>query len=442
MVYAGGKQTGEELTLRVLKPVAGSYLTSLWNHYAFKNNKAETNDAHSATHILSKYFTWVLLSLALCTAIYWAVVDPSKIMGSVTAMLIVACPCALLLTVTFTNGNLMRIFSNNGLFLRDATVIEQLAGIDHIVFDKTGTLTHKDTVDFICSVADMSSDTQAELSDSCKDILYNAVCSSNHPYSKALTAWLGERRKMVVNSWEEYPGKGIEATVNGNYVNVGSYDFLGFSHKFMDGETATVYVRINSKILLFNFVPVLREAVPSLISQLNRKYKLSLLSGDNEKQRNTLSKLFTGGNRLLFQQKPIDKLNYIESLQNNNEHVMMIGDGLNDAGALQQSNVGVTLADDINNFTPSCDAILDAKKFRLLPSLLKLSKASRGIIAFSFVISIIYNVVGLFFAMSARMQPMIAAILMPCSTLSIVLITSGLTTIIARFSGMSLKGDN
>ncbi len=141
IVYAGGKQKGEQLTIQVVKPVAGSYLTSLWNHYAFSRNKVEANDAASAIHLLSKYFTWILLSLALCTAIYWGFNDPAKIIGSVTAMLIVACPCALLLTATFTNGNLLRIFSNNGLFLRDATVIEQLSKIDHIVFDKTGTLT-------------------------------------------------------------------------------------------------------------------------------------------------------------------------------------------------------------------------------------------------------------------------------------------------------------
>jgi len=124
-----------------MKPVAGSYLTSLWDHFAFKKNKIQENKEKSIVHILSKHFTIILLSLALITTVYWAINDPSKIISSVSAMLIVACPCALLLSATFTNGILLRIFSANGLFLRNASVIEQMGKIDHIVFDKTGTLT-------------------------------------------------------------------------------------------------------------------------------------------------------------------------------------------------------------------------------------------------------------------------------------------------------------
>jgi Cu+-exporting ATPase len=117
----------------------------------------------------------------------------------------------------------------------------------------------------------------------------------------------------------------------------------------------------------------------------------------------------------------------------------MMGDGLNDAGALQQSNVGITLADDINNFSPSCDAILDASKFDKLPRLLALGQSGKRIIAFSFVISVVYNLVGLAISVQGHMAPMIAAILMPISTVSIVLITTGLSSIIARRLGLSLS---
>ena len=117
----------------------------------------------------------------------------------------------------------------------------------------------------------------------------------------------------------------------------------------------------------------------------------------------------------------------------------MIGDGLNDAGALQQSNVGVTLADDINNFTPSCDAILDAKKLSSLPSILKLARSAQWIIRMSFAISIFYNLIGLYFATQGLLKPVSAAILMPCSTLSIVIITSGVSSLLAWRSGLTLK---
>ena len=431
IVYAGGKQVGEQLTIQIIKPVAGSYLTSLWNHHAFSKNKTEKNDAASAIHVLSKYFTWILLSLALCTAVYWAVYDSSKIIGSVTAMLIVACPCALLLSATFTNGNLLRIFSNNGLFLRDATVIEQLSNIDQIVFDKTGTITHSRDNHFNCS--------GHQLTEEDKDLLYAVICPSKHPYSKALATWLGHRKTKPFSAWKEVPGKGIDAIIAGNRIVVGSGVFVGIPREKLTEDKATVYIRINDKITSFHAHSVFRASIPAIIPLLDRRYKLSVLSGDNDKQKTILKDLFGEKSDLLFEQKPIDKLQYIEALQQDNKHVLMIGDGLNDAGALQQSNVGITLADDINNFTPSCDAILDAKKFELLPGILRLTKASSFIIGTSFIISIAYNIIGLFFAMQGILRPMVAAILMPCSTLSIVIISSGASSLIARVFGLSLK---
>jgi P-type Cu+ transporter len=431
MVYAGGKQVGEQITIQIIKPVAGSYLTSLWNHYAFSNNKAEKNNADSALHALSKYFTWVLLGLALITAIYWGINDPSKIIGSVTAMLIVACPCALLLSATFTNGNILRILSNNGLFLRDALVIEQLAKIDHIVFDKTGTVTEGSQNNFICS--------GHQLTDDEKNLLFSVISPSKHPNSKMLAGWLGTRQPVPISDWKEIPGKGLEAYYPDGKVLVGSGEFVGVAKETVTTDKATVYVRISDQVTSFHFLSVFRDSIPQIIPVLGQRYQLSLLSGDNDKQKALLEDLFGKRSDLLFGQKPIDKLHYIESLQQSQRQVMMIGDGLNDAGALQQSNVGVTLADDINNFTPSCDAILDAKKFSLLPSILRLAKSSRLIIGMSFVISIIYNIIGLWFAMQGLLKPMVAAILMPCSTISIVIITSGASSLIAKRLRLSLK---
>jgi len=433
IVYAGGRQVGDQLAIQVIKPVAGSYLTSLWNHHAFAKDKGEKNDAASAIHVLSKYFTWILLSLALIVGVYWAMHDPSKIVASVTAMLIVACPCALLLSATFTNGNLLRIFSNNGLFLRDATVIEQLGKTNTIVFDKTGTLTQSSSSHFICSGHQLTEDE--------KDLLYAVVSPSKHPYSKALAGWLGRRETWVCSAWEEVPGKGIEANIEGNKIMVGSGEFVGIPTDKIKQKNATVYILFNENITAFHILSNFRDAIPSLIPLLGRRYNLSVLSGDNDSQKSILNDLFEGKSELLFNQKPIDKLHYIESLQKEDKRVMMIGDGLNDAGALQQSNVGITLADDINNFTPSCDAILDAKRFALLPAILKLARASRYIIGFSFAISILYNIIGLFFAMQGKLRPMVAAILMPCSTLSIVIISIGVSSLVAYVIGLSLKSN-
>lgn len=420
-VYAGGKQKGEKLMVQIIKPVAGSYLTSLWNHNAFHKDKIDQNRRESVIHTLSKYFTLVLLILVAITAIYWAFNDTAKIIPSVTAMLIIACPCALLLAVTFTHGNLLRILSNNGLFLRDAFVIEQLGYINHIVFDKTGTLT-EDANNYTLTGDEF---TKEEIR-----AIYTVASSSKHPYSKALVKYLGKQDKVPVDDWKEYVGQGVYAKAEEFVVQIGSETFTNSRGRAT--ENAACYVRVDGKVAALNVTPQFRSSIPQIIPQLKKQYQLSLLSGDNSRQLAAMQELFNTDSRLLFEQKPIDKLQYIESLQQQGEKVIMMGDGLNDAGALQQSNVGITLAADINNFTPSCDAILDAKKFDRLPELLSLAKRGRWIINLTFAISIIYNIIGLSISMYGSMNPLIAAILMPASTITIVLITTGLSTLFAK----------
>jgi Cu+-exporting ATPase len=432
LVYAGGRQTGEQLVIKIVKPVASSYLTSLWNHYAFSKNKTEENDNKSAVHVLSRYFTVILFCLAIVTAIYWSCNDPSKIISSISAMLIVACPCALLLSATFTNGNILRLFSSNGFFLRDASVIEQLGKTDHIVFDKTGTITQGGNAHSVEYTGHRFSKEE-------KDLLYSVAMHSKHPNSRSLIEWLGNRNVVSLIDWKEVPGQGIEAFAGDIKILVGSADFTGIVPGTGNEEKGTVYVRINDKETVFHLKPELRKSVPTVVAHLNRNYKLSLLSGDNDRQKPVLQKMFGGKSELLFEQKPIDKLRYIEQLQQKGKVVAMVGDGLNDAGALQQSNVGITIADDVNNFTPSCDAILDASKFDLLPPIFKLAKTARIIIDTSFVISVIYNVIGLYFAMRGVLKPVVAAILMPCSTLSIVIITSSLSSLAAWRYGLNRK---
>jgi Cu+-exporting ATPase len=313
------------------------------------------------------------------------------------------------------------------LYLRDASVIEQLGKINHIVFDKTGTLT---------SGSNTMTATGHHLTDEEERWLYSVVSLSSHPYSVALAKHLAIHDRIAPEQWEEIKGAGLKATVCGNKVLVGSAAFTGSNASTGD---ANVYMRINDKVTAFHVLPAFRESIPEMVGALSHNYPLSLLSGDRDNQKIALSKIFGGNSDLLFEQKPVDKLSYIERLQESNKKVLMIGDGLNDAGALQQSNVGITLADDINNFTPSCDAILHATEFGKLPQLLRLAKASRQIINISFVISILYNIVGLYISVRGEMEPMIAAILMPLSTLSIVLVTTGISSLWAKQLRLSLS---
>ena len=135
---------------------------------------------------------------------------------------------------------------------------------------------------------------------------------------------------------------------------------------------------------------------------------------------------------LVFNQKPEQKLAYIEQLQQNGKNVMMIGDGLNDAGALAQSNVGLSISENVNVFSPACDGIMDASQFDKIGFFMKYSKNAMKTIYMSFGLSILYNIVGLSFAVTGNLSPLVAAIIMPLSTITIVSFVTIMSNFYAR----------
>ncbi|MBS1574973.1 MAG: heavy metal translocating P-type ATPase metal-binding domain-containing protein [Bacteroidetes bacterium] len=421
LVYAGGKQTGGNIEILVVKEVAQSYLTSLWSRDEFKK---EGNKQVSFVHVLSRWFTYIVFSIAFSAALYWKLHDPSHIWPAVTAIFIIACPCALLLSNTFTNGNILRILGRNHFYLRSAQTIESLAGITHVVFDKTGTLT-----------SNLEQDINYEgepLTELQKLKIATLANCSTHPLSRLLAKkFYGAAKGGTVEAFKEKAGEGIEGYVGDEIVKIGSM-------KFVTGKTdhspgTAVFVSFDNKLSgCFHFSNHYREGSPKLLKELRKKYSLSVLSGDNESEKANLRMLFGERATLLFYQKPESKLAYIKKLQSKGEKVMMIGDGLNDAGALKQSNAGIALSEQSNNFTPASDAIIDARRLTDLGKFIRLCRANKRIIEASFILSIVYNIIGLFFAVQGHLSPLIAAILMPSSSLTILLITFGSSGLIAR----------
>lgn len=408
-LFAGGRQMKEVIEMEVLSSVSQSYLTQLWSNDVF--TKKDARNYKTLTDTISRYFTPLLLLVAIVSFSIWIFMDVTTAFNVFTAVLIVACPCALALSAPFTLGNVLRIMGNRKLYLKNATVIEQMAKVDTIVFDKTGTITtnRKSEIYFEGNDPD-----EKECS-----FIKSLLRGSNHPLSRRLYDYLPQCSILPVDDFKEITGMGIQGTISGIFIRIGSAAFVG------DTSAPTmqthVYISINRNCIgRYVFTNSYRGGLTDLFYQLKDSYQLKVLSGDNEGERYALSKLLPSDIELIFNQKPEQKLQYIESLQQAGHNVMMVGDGLNDAGALAQSNVGIAISENVNVFSPACDGILDATQFSKISYFMKLSKKTIKTIKMSFTLSLLYNVVGLSFAVAGKLLPLTAAIIMPLSTITIV----------------------
>jgi Cu+-exporting ATPase len=422
-VFAGGRQIGSALEMVVHKEVSQSQLTQLWNENT--STEKSTSRIRSLIDQLSRNFTVAVLIIALLTAIYWYIVDPSIALMAFTSVLIVACPCAIALSMPFSFGAAMRFFGFHGFYLKNTDVVERLSHVDTVVFDKTGTITSNDHHEVT-----VLTDT---LSEAERIAVRSLARQSAHPLSKALFEWLQCESNANVVDYMEIPSSGIKGVVDGMAIRLGSAAFVLQQQEEAEVFASQIYISINGKFKARYAVRnSYRKGMEQIVSALGRDKELHLISGDNDAEHHYLTKIFGSENRLHFNMSPQQKLEYIAKLKVSRRHVLMIGDGLNDAGALYTSDVGISIADDIYQFSPACDAILEAARFDQLEQFIRFTRTSLNIVKTSYGISILYNLVGLAFAVQGLLSPIIAAILMPLSSITVVAFVTFTTRWAAR----------
>ncbi len=430
-MYAGGRHQGELIEIEIKKALNQSHLTQLWEQQAFKDPNHKTENWENFANTVGAYFTVVLLSLATVVGIYWFQQDPTKWQNAVVSVLVIACPCALAISYPFALGHGIRWMAKFNFFIKDIQAFERMSQVDAIVFDKTGTLTlHQD--------AEPKFKLIRELSSWETNIIYSMVNQSTHPLSRQLTHYFRSIQLDTtenLDSINEIPGKGIEATKNGIIFQVGHARFTGHAlakqQDFIRSDSQ-LFIRIGEEPIGFIEFPWQnREGIEYMIHALQANYDVYLLSGDKKNHAGSLLDWFPNETHYQFECSPLDKMNFIQDLQSKGMKVAMVGDGLNDAGALKQAHVGIAISEDHLHFTPSSDAILQGKQLVHLPKFLKFAKFGLQLIKASFVLSLVYNLFGLSYAVQGTLSPLIAAILMPVNSLSMLLIAN---------IGMSLKG--
>jgi Cu+-exporting ATPase len=415
-VRAGGRASGHALRLLVLEEVSHSQLATLWNNPAF--SKTKTRWLTDVSAMFGAWFTAVAIALAAVGAFAWW---PNAAMSAqvATAVLIIACPCALTLAAPITLGTAMDALGRRGLYLKHAAVALDLARADTVAFDKTGTLT---------SAIDGTTAEPDGLTDDEWRMVRRLAAESVHPVSRAITASAATSITPAYGDVDiclESPGQGLRGLVDGHDVAIGSPAFATREQGIAvpenaEGTAVTIDGQFRGWIRLRSAV---RPGVTHAIEELAHTHDVRLVSGDHADEASRWQPIFH--ERMSFGQSPEDKLAAVCAQQADGHHVLMIGDGLNDAGALAAADIGMAVSDETACVVPACDAVIRGDRLQQLPGFLRYARRARQVIVFCFAVSIFYNAIGLSLALAGLLTPLATAVLMPVSSLTIIGLSVG-----------------
>jgi Cu+-exporting ATPase len=421
-IFAGGRNIGSSFTIQVSNAVDQSYLTQLWEEGQLDEKRNNTRS--EITDRVGRYFTLTILAISILTLTYWLAIDSSVAMHAFTSVLIIACPCVIALSIPFTYGSFLSMMTKLNVFIRNTETLEKIQSCDTIIFDKTGTLTTGKKALVRYEGRTLNYQEKTAISQLCQQ--------SSHPLSLHLFDHLNMGiSKQVMEHFEESTGQGLKGLVSGLLVEIGSAKYIKPLGSNGRNDYGSVHIKISGEYRgYFQIETQFRPGLQAILSRLRSKYKIWLLSGDHNTQEDELKAVFGfDTSAMQFEQSPKDKMAFIKNLQRHGHKVIMIGDGLNDSGAFIQSDVGIVLTEDLNNFTPASDIVLQASAFTFLDKILERVHNMKSILYVIYFMALIYNSVGLFFAVQGLLSPIVAAILMPASSVSIVVLGYLLTRI-------------
>ena len=379
---------------------------------------------------ISGYFVPIILAIAIVTFILSYLLGCSFLVSFThfVTVLVVACPCALglavPLVVVVSNG----LCAEKGLFLRNGEVLERAKTIDTIVLDKTGTLTQGKLR--VYEFQNDSNLTDAEF----LNVVANLESFSSHPIHTAFDV----TKKLDVSHFEELSGMGILAKINDDEYYLGNHKILTRlklkncyqtkEDNYSKSGCSIIYVVQNKKLIgIIGVKDTVREESKEAIREFMRRgIDVVMLTGDHEGVANQIAKE-VGIRHVISDVLPKEKASYIEKLKQDGKHVIMVGDGINDAPALVASSIGISINQGTDVAMDSADVILMNNNLSNIIDFIDISKQSYHIIwqnlfwAFFYNALMIPNAAGLLLPLGITMNPMVASIAMTISSLTVVM---------------------
>ena len=368
--------------------------------------------------IADKWATYIVVAAFISALLTWIITG--EIIRAVT-ILVVFCPCALVLATPTAIVAAIGNVSKNGILVKEGDALERLSSISKIAFDKTGTLTYgKPKVEEVVSLIDnIKNEELYEMIASCE--LY-----SEHPLGKAIVSSFKETYNKEIKIPEEFkmiPGRGVIAKVNNKKILAGNKhllldekikreDIRFIREKFRNQGKSIIYVAIDNKIGGYIILSdTLREESISMIESIkNLGISPVLLTGDNKYVASRVAKQVKI-EEVKAECFPQDKLNLIDEYEKNNKMVCMVGDGINDAPALKKSFVGIAMGNVGSDIAvDAADIVLVRDDINNLPHLLKISKRMMKTIRVNLIFSMTLNFLAVILAMTGLLGPVVGAL--------------------------------
>ena len=407
-VYAGATNLDEVIELRVTTAGATSRVGQILTRLC-ADDERPASIVRTADRIAG-WFVAVVLGLAAMGGLWWWTVSPGAAFNVVVSLLVVSCPCALGLATPMALTVARARAARAGFMLRSGAALEAIAQVPHVLIDKTGTLTEARLDVVACSVAAVH-----------RPMIAAIERHSHHPIARALVAWVGDSA-LSASEVRECPGSGVEGIVQGRRVRIGSAAWLGADEvpaavEAVAAARTPVAVEIDGQIV--GIIAVADRVRPEAIEVIQRLRalgkSLAIVSGDHPAVVRVVADEL-GIVEAYGGCSPEDKAARVAAWA----PAAMIGDGINDALAMRRATVGIAVRGGAEAALSVADAYLGDHDLRSVAGLFEGARRTQRVVLRNLGFSLIYNAVFASLALAGAITPLVAAILMPLSSLTVI----------------------